>query len=71
MRKQQRLTLYHRELLIYSVSCNSRKESEKEYICMYMHIYIYEHASIYVYKYIIYLNHFAIHLKHCKSSILQ
>ena len=46
MHKQQILTVYHRELLIYSVSCNSRKEAEKEYICMYMHIYIYDDAYI-------------------------
>ena len=45
MHKQWIFTVYHRELLICSVSCNSRQESEKIYI-MYMHIYIYEHAYI-------------------------
>ena len=38
----------------YLVIIYNGKESEKEYICIY-----------------VYLNHFAVYVKHCKSTILQ
>ena len=38
------------------------KEPEKEYMCVCVYIYIYIYRK---------LNHFAVHLNHCKSAILQ
>ena len=49
----------------YLVITYKGKESEKEYMCIYIYV------CLYIY---IYLNHFAVHLKltqHCKSTILQ
>ena len=44
----------------YLVITYNGKESEKEYI------YIY----IYICMYYVQLNHFAVHLKHCKATML-
>ena len=49
---------------IHLVITYNGKESEKEYMCIYM---VYTHTHIYI-------NHFAVYLKltqHCKSTILQ